>query len=187
MNAMTWYDHETRSIWSQPWGRALKGNYKGVQLNLLPFQLTTWERWKETYPHTQVMVNDTEYLVISRQGFQPEFVIGLVLGSDTKAYYYTDVEALGVVNDRLCEFPVLVWAEGEIYQAYLRQIDNDTLTFRLEGDEMVDEETGSRWDPSLGLAQSGPLAGKSLRQVPSLSSYDWAWMDFYPESEFYEP
>ena len=184
---MTWYDHETRSIWSQPWGRALVGPYKGVQLNLLPFQLTTWGSWKESYPHTQVMVNDTEFLVFSRQEFRPDFVIGLVLRNDSKAYYFKDIEEGGVVNDTLGETPVLLWANGEIYQAFVRQVDGQTLTFRLEGDELVDEETASRWDPSLGLARSGPLAGNSLRQVPSLSSFDWAWEDFYPESQFYQP
>jgi hypothetical protein len=187
MNAMTWYDHETRSIWSQPWGRGIKGNYKGVQLNLLPFQLTTWERWKGAYPDTQVMVNDTEFLIFSRQGFQPDFVIGLVLGPASKAYYYTDVEVIGVVNDTLGDVPILVWASEEIYQANVSLVDGDTLTFTFNGEELIDEETGSRWDPNLGLATDGPLSGKSLKPVPSLSSYDWAWEDFYPDSEFFEP
>ncbi|MBT3189067.1 MAG: DUF3179 domain-containing protein [Anaerolineae bacterium] len=188
MNAMTWYDHETESIWSQPWGRAIEGEYKGVQLNLLPFQLTTWERWKEAYPHTLVMINDLDRMSESRrQGFQADFVIGLVLVEESKAYYYTDVEKLGVVNDTLANTPIMVWAADEIYQAYLRQIDGQTLTFSFNGEELIDKETGSRWDPALGLALSGPLEGKSLKPVPSLSSYDWAWKDFYPESDFYKP
>jgi len=187
MNAMTWYDHETRSIWSQPWGRALKGRLKGVQLNLLPFQLTTWERWKQAFPHTQVMTDDLQQLSIRAQGFQPYFVIGLVLSENSKAYYYTDVEGAGVVNDMLGDIPVMVWASAEIYQAYIRQVDGQTLTFTFNGEELIDEETASHWNPNLGLARSGPLAGKSLQPVPSLSSYDWAWVDFYPDSEFYKP
>lgn len=188
MSAMTWYDHETESIWSQPWGRAIEGEYKGVQLNLLPFQLTTWERWKEAYPHTLVMTNDLERVSGSRrQGFQPDFVIGLVLGEQSKAYYYTDVERLGVINDTLGNIPVMVWAADEIYQAYARQIDGQMLTFTFDGEELIDEETGSSWNPALGLARSGPLEGKSLQPIPSLSSYDWAWEDFYPNSEFYKP
>ena len=190
MNAMTWYDHETLSIWSQPWGRAIHGELEGVQLNLLPFQLTTWGRWKEAYPHTLIMTNMTaelQQMTIRRQGFQPDFVIGLVFGEHSKAYYFTDVERLGTVNDTLGDVPVLVWASDEIYQAYIRQVDGQTLTFSFDGEYLVDEETASRWDPNLGLARSGPLAGKSLRQVPSLSSYDWAWEDFYPNSKFFEP
>ena len=187
MSAMTWFDHETRSIWSQPWGRGIKGPYKGVLLDLLPFQLTTWERWKESYPHTLVMTNDTEFLGLRRQGFQPDFVIGLTLGTDTKAYYFTDVEGLGVVNDWLGDVPVLVWADKDIYHAYVRIVAGETLTFWLDGKHMVDQETGSRWDPALGLAVSGQLAGQALKPVPSLSSFDWAWEDFYPDSTFFQP
>jgi len=186
MNAMTWYDHETDSIWSQPWGRALRGPLKGVQLNLLPFQLTTWERWKEAYPNTQVMTDDLQRLTVRTQGFQPNFVIGLVLGEHSKAYYYTDVERQGVVNAMLGETPALIWAWAEIYQAYARQIDGQILTFTFDGEYLIDQETASHWDPNLGLAISGPLAGKSLKPIPSLSSYDWAWVDFYPNSEFYQ-
>ncbi len=39
VNALTWYDHETRSTWSQPWGRSIVGPLKGLQLHLLPFEL----------------------------------------------------------------------------------------------------------------------------------------------------
>jgi len=60
-------------------------------------------------------------------------------------------------------------------------------TIYLEGDKLIDEDTASRWDPNLLLAISGSVAGKSLQPIPSLSSYDWTWVDFYPESEFFEP
>ena len=32
MNAMSWRDHTTESIWSQPWGRSIDGVSKGVEL-----------------------------------------------------------------------------------------------------------------------------------------------------------
>jgi hypothetical protein len=185
MNAMTWYDHETTSIWSQPWGRAIRGQYKGVELNLLPFQLTTWVNWKKAYPDTQVMADDLNRIGRRRQGFQPDFVIGLVLGGNARAYYYEDVIEVGAINDVLGEVPVVVWASGEIYNAYIRQVDDQKLTFRSEGETLIDQETGSVWDLVRGLAISGPLKGSSLRAVPSLSSFDWAWEDFYPDSEFY--
>jgi hypothetical protein len=184
MNAMTWYDHETNSIWSQPWGRAIRGDYKGVQLNLLPFQLTTWANWKEAHPDTQVMADDLNRIGRSRQGFQPDFVIGLVLGENARAYYYQDAIDIGAINDMLGEVPVVVWASDEIYNAYIRQVDGQTLTFRSEGESLIDLETGSVWDVVRGLAVSGPLEGSSLRAVPSLSSFDWAWEDFYPDSSF---
>jgi hypothetical protein len=187
MNAMTWYDHETESIWSQPWGRAIKGELKGVQLDLLPFQLTTWASWKADHPDTLVMINDLDRLRDDRQGFSKDFVIGLILVGNARAYYFKDVRDIGVVNDQLGDFPVLVWAAGERYQAFLRQVGDQVLTFHLEGEALVDNETNSRWNVVRGLAVEGPLQGESLQPVPSLSSFDWAWVDFYPQADFYEP
>jgi hypothetical protein len=45
MNAMTWWDHESESVWSQPWGRAIAGPLKGIELELLPSELVPWETW----------------------------------------------------------------------------------------------------------------------------------------------
>jgi hypothetical protein len=185
-NAMTWYDHETDSIWSQPWGLGLQGEYEGVELFLLPFQLTTWKNWRTAHPHTLAMTNDWE-LLIAREEFDPDFVIGLQFAENNKAYYYGDVAAAGVVNDMLGEFPVIVWAKDNNYQAYLRTVDDRTLTFTTHGDTIIDEETNSTWDMSRGLATDGPLTGQGLQAVPSLSAFDWAWTDFYPQSTFYQP
>jgi hypothetical protein len=187
MNAMTWYDHETQSVWSQPVGLAFRGPLKGTQLELLPFQLTTWSNWVESYPDTLVMVNDVNRLGNIRQGFQPNFVIGLIIDDQAKAYYYEDVEAAGVINDTLAEVPIIVWAENNDYTAYIRKLGNQTLTFKIDNGLLVDQETGSVWDISRGLAKDGPLTGEGLQPVPSLSSYDWAFRDFYPGADFYQP
>ena len=187
MNAMTWYDHETQSVWSQPVGLAFRGPLKGTQLELLPFQLTTWSNWVESYPDTLVMVNDVNRLGNIRQGFQPNFVIGLIIDDQAKAYYYEDVEAAGVINDTLAEVPIIVWAENNDYTAYIRKLGDQTLTFKIDNGLLVDQETGSVWDISRGLAKDGPLAGEGLQPVPSLSSYDWAFRDFYPGADFYQP
>ena len=186
MNAMTWYDHTNGSIWSQPWGRAIIGQYKGIELFLLPSQITTWSNWKAEHPYTLAMTNDVNR-VGARQRFDSNFVIGLVIEDDAKAYYYTDVARTGVVNDFLGDLPVFIWAGNNNFHAFVSRVGDKTLTFQLDGDTLVDQETGSIWEITRGLATSGPLEGQSLQPVPSLSSYDWAWLDFYPDSEFYRP
>jgi hypothetical protein len=35
-NAMTWFDHATGSVWSQPLGLAIAGPRRGQRLDLLP-------------------------------------------------------------------------------------------------------------------------------------------------------
>ena len=93
---MTWWDHETESIWSQPVGRALAGALKGTELALLPVQVTTWGNWKADHPDSLAMINNLERLASGRQGFRPNFVLGLLVSGEAKAYYYTDVIASGL-------------------------------------------------------------------------------------------
>ena len=51
-NAMTWWDHNTGSIWSQPIGEAILGPLKGARLELFPSTLTTWQSWLEAHPES---------------------------------------------------------------------------------------------------------------------------------------
>jgi hypothetical protein len=123
----------------------------------------------------------------ARQRFDPDFVIGIVLDDTAKAFYYRDVAGKTILNDIQGEIPVLVWAANNNYHAYVRQVEGQTLSFEFKNGELIDSETGSTWDFSRGLATEGTLTGMSLQSIPSLSSYDWAWSDFYPGSNFYQP
>jgi hypothetical protein len=184
---MTFWDHETGSIWSQPTGRAIEGVLKGVELFLLPSTLTTWSSWLEKHPQSQLMTNNLYQIPRWSQRFDPKFVIGLVLGDEARAYYYDDVAAQGIINDDLGPTPLLVWADDTEIVVFSRQVDQGSLTFLYEENLLTDLETGSTWDPARGLAIDGPLQGTALRQLPTLSSFDWAWADFYPHSGFYNP
>ena len=70
-----------------------------------------------------------------------------------------------------------------------RTLGDATLTFERaeETGQMTDRETGSTWDKATGKAVSGQLQGKQLQQLPSHTSFWFAWTDFYPETELYEP
>ncbi|GMR10248.1 MAG: hypothetical protein BMS9Abin28_1069 [Anaerolineae bacterium] len=188
MSAMTWFDHETNSVWSQPWGRAIDGEYRGVELFVLPSRVTTWASWREANPNTLAMINDVDRLSFGRrQSFNPDFVLGLLLSGEAMAFYYEDVAAEGLVNDELAGLPIIVWAGETSLNAYVRQVGDQVLTFEIQGDQILDQETGSRWNLARGLAVDGPLRGEALQGVPGTSSWDWAWRDFYPNSEFYSP
>ncbi len=185
---MTWFDHETNSIWSQPIGRAIDGPLLGVELFLLPVQLTTWESWRSDHPETLVMTDDINQMLRFRQRFQPDFLIGIVWNGEARAYRYREVEATGVVNDFLAGAPVLVWAGNESFQSYIRRTeDGQELTFTIEDGRLVDQETASSWDVVRGLAVDGPLAGTVLQSLPGLTAYENHWWDFYPDSTLYEP
>ncbi len=184
-NAMTWYDHSTYSIWSQPWGRALIGPLEGTTLRLIPFDLTTWGTWRAEHPHT---------LALKNEGYGPpeapidDFVAGVAIGEFARAYPYDILEGQVVINDQLGGIPLVVHLnpESRSIHIFIRQLSNGTvLEFSGTAETLVDSVTGSEWDPSRGLATSGKLRGQALREIPWVSSFDWAWLDFYPQSDFY--
>ena len=50
---------------------------------------------------------------------------------------------------------------------------------------VIDIETRTVWSAQRGVATEGALVGSQLQQVPWVSSFDWAWRDFYPHSTEY--
>ena len=68
---------------------------------------------------------------------------------------------------------------------YDRRIGQRLLTFRNQNGKLVDSETDSTWDPLIGRALAGPLAGKYLKALPAIVSYKHVWYQFHPDSESY--
>jgi hypothetical protein len=186
MNAMTWWDHETQSIWSQPWGRALVGPLKGTQLKLLPFSLVPWNTWRSEHPDTlALIVEGFNYGTTPRD----EFVAGVAIGDLARGYPYPIIAELMVVNDLLGTIPVVVHTNPNTrsIHIFVRQLSDGTiLTFTGTPDTLIDDQTGSTWNPVRGIATDGELKGQGIRELPYISSFDWAWLDFYPHSDFYE-
>ena len=62
------------------------------------------------------------------------------------------------------------------------------LSFKraLDGDALVDLDTGSRWSPSSGKAIAGTMKGRQLRMLPAIISYRRAWEKFHPKSTYHE-
>ncbi len=60
-------------------------------------------------------------------------------------------------------------------------LDGAKLTFRRLGDDVVDVETGSRWN-ALGEALDGPHRGRRLARVPAVSTYWFAWIGFHEDT-----
>lgn len=183
--AMTWWDHETYSIWSQPNGRAIEGDLAGIELHLLPSELTTWSDWRAKHPHSLLMITDLDRFARQPQYFDPNFVIGVVLGDHARAYYFRDVAARTIVQDRLGGTPLLIWAAADQTAVFCRLVNEKELTFHLQDGHVRDDQTGSTWDLSRGLALDGPLRGTALRQIPALTCYDWAWVQFYPQATIF--
>jgi len=117
------YDRLTKSLWSQALGEGIVGNYAGIKLEKIPFDVAFWKDWKQLYPNSKVLSKDTgsarpygadpygDYYTSpdilfpisnkdNRAGLK-EIVVGLENGGLNKAYKLEDIEKLKVINDQL--------------------------------------------------------------------------------------
>lgn len=191
MQAMTWWDHDSPGIWSQPWGMALGGPLKGTRLKLIPAAILPWGAWLEGHPNTLVLEDEDSLFGPLRKEFNPNFVVGIALGEDAKAYPFKLASEEGAVNDRIGPYPVVVIANpgNKSVYTYIRQAADQELDFRIlkeaPPNSIIDAQTGSTWDATRGIAIAGPLRGEVLQRVPYITAYDWAWKDFFPHTQFY--
>ncbi len=191
MNAMTWWDHRTDSVWSQPWGRAIAGPLKGTELELIPSQLVPWKTWREMHPYTLAL--DTEAMGVHRGAFGREtfyrgYVIGITLGESATAFPFDLASEAGLINEAVGPYPVVVYVNSKTrsVHAYVAQVEDQTLTFTREDGVVQDQETGSTWQIDRGVATDGPFQGQALRVVPYIPAFRSAWQDFFPNSRWFE-
>ena len=195
MRAMTWWDHTTESIWSQPWGTSIDGPMRGTALTLIPASVVPWKTWLEEHPDTTVVADDLDRNRLRIAESRDDFVIGVAIQEFATAYYYEEASDLRVINDKISEHPVVVFVDpaSRDIKVYLRRAatnDNESetpvLTFEMnDKGQVVDVETSSLWNPSGGVAFEGELKGAILQQIPYVTSFDWAWEDFFPNTTFY--
>ena len=132
-----------------------------------------------------------------------ERVLAVTTNSGNKVYPFLLLREQPVINDTVDDLEVGVFAVGELLSvldasligksrmlveatAWNRKLpgENVALTFRLEDNTIVDDQTGSRWDV-LGKAVEGKLAGAQLLAVDSGVHFAFAWMAFNPQSEIF--
>ncbi len=64
-------------------------------------------------------------------------------------------------------------------------LDGQKLTFRADGDNIMDNETDSVWN-ILGQAIEGPLTGKELTRIAHGDHFWFAWAVFKPDTIIYQ-
>lgn len=183
-------DVETQSLWSHILGRAMDGQLKGAELEILPAVMTDWRSWREEHPDTTVLAlsrTAQEYLAEFQK--RPEtFVLGISLAGRAKAYPFDALAKEIVVNDQSGNLNVVVTFDQHSTEARMFEaMANDrVLTFRPHAPgTMQDQETESIWSSRRGESISGPLQGTQLRPISAIVSYRRVWREFFPESDFY--
>lgn len=211
-NGLIMYDHQTESLWSHILGQAIAGQYAGTQLAFIPAQHVDWKTWKELHPNTLVVspslygrdpyegyYTSASQGVIGRVGggldrdgdiHPKEYVIGVRLGGQARAYPFSVLGKEPVVNDVVADIPVVVLFDhstvsGNVFDRRLE--DGTVLSFETGPNPrlVVDEQTGSEWNILTGQAVSGALKDARLEPVPITYSFWFGWIDYHTESSVY--
>ncbi len=176
---MTWWDHETGSVWSQPIGEAIAGPLVGSTLELLPSTLTTWDSWTSAHPETMAL--DVEAW---RTGFDlSDMAVVIDLGTEASAYAIPALREAGVVNDVVADVPIAVAIDPDDdrrWAVFSRQLNTSLVELTSSPEGLVDLATGSVFDPFTGVARSGPLSGESLDRLAAFTSFPEDYFTFFP-------
>ncbi len=185
-DSLVMYDQETHSLWSQLTGEAKLGKRAGTRLRRLPSVVTDWQSWARAHPESTVAWFETRSREFTTAMYKDpqRFVLGIAEGRRALAWTFADLLRRGAVQDTWEGQPVVAVLDRSSRTArlYHRQIGDRTLSFHLGEEGLVDEETGTSWEPATGKAVSGPLAGEHLRPLPAVIAFRDAWLRFYPRS-----
>ena len=163
--AMTWFDHDTGTIWSQPLSKAIAGPRVGVSLDLIPAQLTTWRRWQRAFPHSRVLSVNQPTLPFKGQRSSTKHVVGVVIGDVAVAWPHTRFSGGEIVTELAGDFAIAVFRDpltGAMRAADLRFSDG-TLVSRESAPELIAKPEG-------------------LRELPVIVASRWGWVRFYGQN-----
>lgn len=183
------YDRKSNSLWSQALGEGIVGEYAGVKLERIPFDVAYWKEWKELYPESKVLSRDTgsvrpygadpygDYytndLILfpvanddKRLGLK-EIIIGLENKDQYKAYKLQEIETKKVINDVIGEDKkiALVSLEPFMIRVFDRVIDGNDDGNKIVVDLFYNETTNTLIDRVTGseLNFDGKFINKQLQ------------------------
>ncbi len=215
-NNLIMFDRESETLFPQMMRLATCGPKKRMPLPQFPAVEMSWAGFRALYPDGLVVSEQTgfgraytwypygDYADIDnpetlfpqpahddRRG-PKERVLGVIQGGDGGTVFpYTELElaAVRAVPVQSQQGPgVMFWNRAAAgAAAYLRTMDGQDLDFRVSGDRITDQQTGSTWD-LVGRAVAGPLAGNRLTPVlDSYTSFWFSWASFQPETSIWRP
>ncbi len=192
-NAM-FEDAKTKSWWRQATGECVIGKRKGEKwTEKLSLQMSL-DEWFKKYPTGKVMQPDSQFIKkyditgkfeqgkekgsLERTDTVPwqnkSWVVGVTLGSASKAYDWIELKNKRLINDTLANQKVIIvmHPDNKTYAAYLN-LNHDV--FELKGDTLI--------SGSIKYNFNGTPCEKDVTPLQSLYSYQefWhSWKFFHP-------
>lgn len=164
-NAMTWYDHATGSIWSQPFGEAIAGPLAGEVLPLRSSMLTTWGVWRDRHPETLALDSTGQ-----ATGFDlANLLLVVTIDDETRGYPVRAAGGFGVVNERVGSVSLAVVVDPgntNRWAVFDRTVDGAVVKLELEGADLRDTTSDRTFDPFTGVARDG---GEGLTALPAIT------------------
>lgn len=199
------FDDKTNSYWLQLTGDAIEGFSTNSKLS--PFssiETVTWQNIKDQ-KNLRVLspVRDMEFY----RGFYASFLkspfgveslgerkqnttfdtfttgIGIEIRDVSKFYPLKSIEEKMIINDEVHNWPILVVQDPILNtpRIFKRTVGKRVLTFTLNGEQLVDDQTHSQWNMK-GEAISGELKGERLMRPVYTQVYWFSWAAFYPNT-----
>ena len=202
------YDRWTESYWSQALGLAVTGEFTGMQLKTIPFDVITWGDWKKLHPDTLVLTTDTghirsyatdpygDYYTEPRIIFPvdnsddrmhpKEIILGFHQDGIYKAYKQNDVEEYEIINDKIGDTSIMLTSMfSQNTRSFDRTVNEEILDFEILNGKIIDTKTMSEWNYD-GVAISGSMEGTELTRMSMWPGFWFEWVAFHPETEVWD-
>ncbi|MGD9534822.1 MAG: DUF3179 domain-containing protein [Candidatus Nitrosocosmicus sp.] len=203
------YDRNTNSLWSQAMAQSIAGELSGVKLERIPFDLAYWKDWKQLYPKSQVLSQETGHArpygvdpygnyytnpeVLfpvanqdNRLGLK-DIIIGIENEGNYKAYTLKEVESSKVISDNINDKSITLWLVAPfLVKMFDPMINGQILTFSYDSanQTFLDEQTHSEWNNN-GESISGQLKGSNLSRLSFDEGFWFEWVAFHPDTKVY--
>ncbi|MCP4610281.1 MAG: DUF3179 domain-containing protein [Planctomycetes bacterium] len=213
-NNLIMYDRQTGSYWPQILGEAITGPLSTLKLEAFPVYWAQWADAAKAYPDAEVLSRDTGFfkpygfdpygnypgergyyftdrllfslMHVDGQLGLKELIIGIKTACGMAALPKNSLTMeRPVLNLTVADAPVVVFYDEALdtVRTFSRVSGDTVLTFALRDGNFIDLNSGSVWTKD-GHAISGKWAGSQLNWIESMESFWFAWIAFYPETQF---
>jgi hypothetical protein len=196
-NAM-FEDERTGSWWRQSTGEAIAGPLKGQVLPENESMQLTVKKLFELYPYATVMQADEAFLneydtlgkfeqgksesrltrTDSLSWKDKSWVIGIQIGSVSKAYDWNILKTRQIINDKIGATPVVIALSGDnkSFAAFERTTDSEVFSIR---NDTLYSNTGAYDFTGNGVSE--PI--QNLKRVKVYQEFWHSWQNFHPGTE----